>query len=291
MPNKAVTGPIAIVGGDPREKTIAALAAKQCADVRIFGFPLPDPAIDGVTVSTSPRDAAQGAHALVLPLPGMKGLSVFAPQSKEPVVVDRSVLEVLAPGAKVICGHASLEFSGLAKELGLALSEYEEDLAGRIARAPAIAEGAVARIVTDTTSTIHGARIAVLGFGVIAEHVAAALAALHGVVTVFARSEAQQSAAKAAGHAVEPLSNLVNKLANFDVIVSAIPAPILNSELLKAVPDTTTVFDLASPPGSVDHSAGAALGKKVIWARGLGATSPVSVGRAQWALIEGLLRA
>ena len=193
-------------------------------------------------------------------------------------------------GARIICGHASSEFSALAAEYGLALLEYEEDMDGRVARAPAIAEGAVARIVTETTSTIHGARIAVLGFGVIAEHVAAALAALHGEVTVFARSEAQQSSARTANHAVESLASLAGKLAEFDLIVSAIPAPVLSAELLKAVPPTTTIFDLASPPGSVDHVAGAALGKKVVWARGLGATSPVSVGRAQWTLIERLLR-
>ncbi len=290
MSKDTVMGPIAIVGGDPREQTIAALAVQQTTDVRVFGFPLPDAAIDGVTIATSAREAAQNARALVLPLPGMKGVSVFAPQAKEPVVVDHSVLEVLAPGARIICGHASSEFSALAAEYGLALLEYEEDMDGRVARAPAIAEGAVARIVTETTSTIHGARIAVLGFGVIAEHVAAALAALHGEVTVFARSEAQQSSARTANHAVESLASLAGKLAEFDLIVSAIPAPVLSAELLKAVPPTTTIFDLASPPGSVDHVAGAALGKKVVWARGLGATSPVSVGRAQWTLIERLLR-
>lgn len=290
MSKQAATGAISIIGGDPREQTIAALAAAGFGPVRAFGFPMPDNAIPGVTVAASALEAARGASVLILPLPGMKGLSVFAPQSKEPVVIDRAVLEGLAPGARVICGHASADFSALLNDLGIKLFEYEEDLAGRVARAPAIAEGAISRIVLETHSTIKDARIAVLGFGVVAEHVAAALKALHGRVTVFARSADQREAARAGGHSIEPLQSLPDHLDGFDMIVSVIPALVLDADLLARVPDTCTVFDLASPPGSVDHSAAAQLKKKVIWARGLGSTSPVSVGRAQWALIEALLR-
>jgi dipicolinate synthase subunit A len=291
MSREAATGTIAIIGGDARERTIAALAAQTGRNVRIFGFPLPDIALPGVTVASSPVEAAHGSDALILPLPGMKGLSVFAPQSRDPITIDRSVLEALAPGARIICGHASAEFAALAGSFDLKLFEYEEDIAGRVTRAPAIAEGAVARIVLDTDATIHGARIAVLGFGVVAEHVAAALAALHGRITVFARSAEQRAAASAAGHAVEPLDGLAGKLDGFDVVVSVIPAPVLTAQVLERIPATCTVFDLASPPGSADHTAAVGLGKKVIWARGLGATSPVSVGRAQWSLIERLLHA
>ena len=289
MTHNPMRGIVAIVGGDVRERTIAALAAERYRDVRVFGFPLPEAPIPRVRAATSAIEAARCATALILPLPGMKGLSVFAPQSAEPIVVDRALLSVLRPDARIICGHASPEMATLAQDLGLPLVEYEHDLPGRIARAPAIAEGAIARVIQETEQTIRGSRVAVLGFGVVAAHVAAAHAALGAEVAVFARSAEQRRAADTAGFSSQPLDFCVDNLAKFDLVISAIPAPILTEDVLASIPENCIIFDLASPPGSVDHTAAARLGRKVVWARGLGATSPVSVGRAQWSIIEQLL--
>lgn len=281
---------IALIGGDEREREIARLAAASGARVVAYGIPEPQAPIADVAFAASAAEAAAGATVLLLPLPGMQGLTVFAPRHAASIAVDRTVLSRLAPQARVFCGHASPEFADLARELKLTVHEYEADTAGRLARAPAIVEGTIARIVGNTDRTIHGARIAVIGYGVIGAYVAAGLRALGAETWVFARSREQRAGALASGHRAADPAELAAGIAGFDMVVSTTPARVVSGELLARVAPDAVVFDLASPPGSVDHEAAARLGTKVVWARGLGSTSPVTVGQAQWSVIEALLR-
>ncbi|MGE0749728.1 MAG: dipicolinate synthase subunit DpsA [Variibacter sp.] len=275
---------VAIIGGDRREQEIARAAAATGATVRAFGFPWPDGGIDRVTLASSPREAATGADIVLLPLPGMTGNTVFSPQVAAPVVVDRAVLEGMAPGGLVMGGTANAPLTAAINDLGLTFVGYEHDEAGRIARAPAIAEGAIARIITDTDFTIRGAAVAQIGYGVVGQHVATALKALGAKTHVLARQAAQQDAARAAGHLASSLP-APEVLSAADILVNTAPALVVDEAVLMATRPDCVIFDLASPPGGVDRDAAARLGRRFVWARGLGATAPQSVGRAQWDVI------
>ena len=64
-------------------------------------------------------------------------------------------------------------------------------------------------------------------------------------------------------------------------------------EQLKLLPKHALLVDVAAPPGTIDREAAAELGLKAVWARGMGARAPITVGRSQWSgisrRIEGIL--
>jgi dipicolinate synthase subunit A len=67
-----------------------------------------------------------------------------------------------------------------------------------------------------------------------------------------------------------------------DIVVSSIPAPVLDRALLETLPRHALLVDLAAPPGGIDREAVQALGLKFVWARGMGSRAPITVGRSQW---------
>lgn len=280
---------LAIVGGDRREQEIAREAVRSGATVRVYGFPLPVEGIPGASVAGSPQEAAAGADILLLPLPAMTGSAVFSPDAAEPIIIDQAVLSGMNAGGLVLGGSADAAFDELVGASGLTFMGYEHDEASRVARAPAIAEGAIARIVSETQRTINGASIVQIGYGVVGRQLAGALRALGARTAVVARSRLRQEEARACGHlsASDPAD--IAYLREADLLINTAPARVIDKAVLSMIPESCVVIDLASPPGGVDREEAARLNRRVVWARGLGATSPVSVGRAQWTVIAGLI--
>lgn len=118
-------------------------------------------------------------------------------------------------------------------------------------RVPAIVEGTIARIVENTDCTIHGARIAVVGYGIVGAHVAAGLRALGSDTHVFARNREQRTAALAVGHRADDLSELATMLPEMDMVVSSPPVRVMTEELLNRLRPGCVVFDLSSPPAAL----------------------------------------
>lgn len=280
---------LAIVGGDRREQEIAREAVRSGATVRIHGFPVPAEGIAGATLADSPQEAAKDADVLLLPLPSMIGSTVFSPEATGAVVVDNKVLSVMRAGGVVLGGSADAAFEKLIVTANLAFIGYEHDEEGRIARAPAIAEGAIARIVSETQRTINGANIVQIGYGVVGRQLADTLRALGAHTAVSTRDPIRQEEARARGHLCMSNIAVTTYLADADLLINTVPALVVNERLLSAIPEGCLVIDLASPPGGVDREAAVRLRRRVVWARGMGATSPVSVGRTQWAVVAKLI--
>jgi dipicolinate synthase subunit A len=277
---------IAVIGGDEREVALAEAAATTGARVRTYGFPRAEMPPRGCESARSEIEAATDASILVLPLPGMTGERVFAPRTPVPVIINAEVLGALAQNAIVVSGDAKPELAQLVTAAGRRLVVYEHDRIGRAARAGAVAEGAIARIVQETPFTIDGSRAALLGYGVVGTRVAAGLRALGAEVTVCVRSSAQRGEAIMARHKALDVVELTKHLREFDFVLTTVPTHLVNHDFLAQMPEDLIIFDLASPPGGVDHEAARSLNRKTVWVRGLGASAPVTVGRAQWKTIE-----
>ncbi|MCC7046462.1 MAG: serine carboxypeptidase [Alphaproteobacteria bacterium] len=289
---------IAIVGGDRREQEIARLAAATGARVKAYGFPLPPDGmggIGGVGVAADAGDALDGARFALFPMAGMKDGLLYAPQSPAPIRPDASVLKRMAPGAHIILGHADAGLKAAAAKLGIQLHEREHDKELRMSRAPSVIEGALSVIVQNTEITIHNAQIAVFGYGPLGSLLAHALHGLGAKVHVVARNGYQRAAAVALGLEASTLEDASDLAAKLDLLVSTVPSRILERPYLSRLRRGILVMDMASPPGSIDLDAAKELGHRAIWARGLGARAPLTVGRYQWSsarrLIEGLCQA
>jgi dipicolinate synthase subunit A len=274
---------IAIVGGDRREQEIARCAAASGAQVRAFGFPWPEGGIAGVRHAASARDALAGADVALFPIPGIApDGALFAPQSPQRIVPDREVLSGMRAPAHIILGWGDPKLKAHAEALGITLHEYEWDEDLMLLRGPAIVEGMVRVIIENTDITIHRASVCLVGQGTIGSLATRTLIALGARCHVAARSPVQRAAAYAAGAEPHELQALAGVLPTTDILVSSVPAPVVDRALLERLPGHALVLDLAAPPGGIDREAAQALGLKFVWARGMGARAPVTVGRSQW---------
>jgi dipicolinate synthase subunit A len=274
---------IAVVGGDRREQEIARCAAATGAQVRAFGFPWPDKGIDGVTRAGSLHEALAGTDVALFPIPGIApDGALFAPQSAERIVPDAASLGAMRKPAHIVLGWADPKLKAHCASLGISLHEYEWDEDLMLLRGPAIVEGMLKVLIDNTDITIHKARICAVGHGTIGALVTRTLYALGAHVHVAARNPVQRAAAFAAGAEPHELDELPQLFPNMDIIISSVPSRVIGREVLELLPKSALLVDLAAPPGGIDHDAAKELGLKSIWARGLGARAPVTVGRSQW---------
>ena len=274
---------IAVVGGDEREREIARLAAATGADVRAYGFPWPEGGIDGVRHAGSAREALEDARIALFPIPGIAhDGTLFAPAAGTGILPDRDLLSAMAPGAHIVLGEPDAGLDAAARELGIALHEYESDRELMLLRGPAICEGALQLAIEHTDVTIHASPVAVVGQGTIGTLMTRTLVALGARVHVFARNPVQRATAHAAGARAHPLDELVDLAPTLAMVFSTVPAPVVGPAVLEALPSGTLVMDLSAPPGGVDLEAARRLGHRTVWARGMGRRAPVTVGASQW---------
>lgn len=274
---------IAVVGGDEREQEIARLAATTGATVRAYGFPWPAGGVAGVELASTARQALDGAHYALLPIPGIAADgSLFAPEAPEPIVPDAELLRHLAPGAGIVLGQSDDGLREAAGQLGLRLREYEHDTELMLLRGPAIIEGALQIAIERTDVTIHDATVAVVGHGNIGRLLTRTLVLLGAHVHLFARNPVQRADAYTAGATPHPITEFTTLAPQLDMVFSTVPNAVVSAQMLQAVPRGGLVMDLAAPPGGIDLAAAEALGHRAVWARGLGRRAPVTVGRSQW---------
>jgi dipicolinate synthase subunit A len=275
-----------MLGGDAREREIARLAASTGAQVRGYGFPWPSEGIPGVDQAPDPGAALAGAHVALFPVPGMADGALFAPAASGPIVPSPDLLRLMAPGATIILGRADDRLRRAAEQAGVSLREYEDDQELMLLRAPAVVEGVLGAAIGATDVTIHSADIAVVGYGNIGSLLALTLVRLGGRVRVVARNPVQRAHAEAVGAEPLPLEALPALAPELDMLFSTVPEQVVGPEVLRSLKSGALIVDIAAPPGGVDLDLARALGHEAIWARGMGARAPVTVGRSQWKGIE-----
>jgi dipicolinate synthase subunit A len=274
---------IAIVGGDRREQEIARCAVAAGAQVRAYGFPWPEQGIEGVRHAANAREALEGADIALFPIPGIApDGALFAPQCAERIIPDAAMLGGMRRPGHIILGWADPKLKAHCETLGIRLHEYEWDEDLMLLRGPAIVEGMLKVLIENTDITIHRAKVCLVGQGTIGSLVTHTLLALGARVHVAARNAVQRAAAHAAGAESHELSALADVLPGTDIVISSVPARVLGREHLRKLPPHALLVDLAAPPGGIDRDAAQELGLKFVWARGLGARAPITVGRSQW---------
>lgn len=278
---------IAIVAGDRREQEIARCARATGARVRAFGIPWPEKGIEGVQLCTSFAEAVEAANFALFPIPGIApDGALFAPFHSGRIIPDKDALSRMKSPAHIILGWADKNLKTACEELSIRMHEYEWDEELMLLRGPAIVEGLLKVLIENTEITLHNAVVCQIGQGTIGTLVTHALIALGARVHVAARNPVQRAAAYAAGAMVHELSELGTIVPTADIIVTSVPALMLDAALLARVAPSTLIVDIAAPPGGIDRQAAETLNIKTVWARGLGNSAPVTVGRSQWSGIR-----
>lgn len=274
---------IAIVAGDTREQEIARCAVKAGAAVRAYGFPWPDEGIEGVYHATDAADALKGADIALFPIPGISAEgALFGPKCPEKIIPTREILEGMKRPGDIILGWADPNLKGHCEALGITLHEYEWDVDLMLLRGPAIVEGVLKVIIENTQITIHKSNVCLVGQGTIGSLLTKTLVGLGAHVHVAARNPVQRAAAYAAGAASLTLEQLPEVLRTTDILIGSVPKRLLQRNQLELLPKRALLVDVAAPPGTIDRDVAAELGLKAVWARGMGARAPITVGRSQW---------
>jgi dipicolinate synthase subunit A len=209
----------------------------------------------------------------------------------ERVIPTREALAGMRAPANIILGWADANLKGHAEALDIGLHEYEWDRELMLLRGPAIIEGMLRLMIERTEFTIHRSRVVQVGQGAIGALATRALVALGARVHVAARNPEQRAGAYAAGADTSDLDRLPEVLHEADIILTTVPARVLERPLLERIRPATLIVDMSAPPGGVDWDVARELGLNTVWARGLGGRAPITVGRSQWGGIRSRIEA
>ena len=191
------------------------------------------------------------------------------------------LLRAARPGTLALGGMLSVEAKAIAAEAGVELVDYfaREELT--IRNAIPTAEGCIGILLRESTRTLWGANILLLGFGPVGQALGVRLAALGADVTVCARRPEQRALAESLGLRSAELARLGALAPAFDRVVNTIPAPVLTEPVLTALRPGSLIVDLASQPGGTDFAAARRLGHRAFHTLSLPAVcAPETAGEA-----------
>lgn len=268
----------AVIGGDMRIAHLAALLAEDGHEVSTFALEKAVTA-DKIHRKSSAAEAAKAADCVILPLPvsAQRGL-LNAPLSAGEYTLEK-IINSIEPGTLVCGGRIDEQTRTMADVQRLALCDYFEREELAVSNAVATAEGAIGIIMQETSITIWGSRILVIGFGRVGKLLAHRLSALGAQVSVSARSCGDKAWIRAYGYSPLDTNALEGDLPGFDVVVNTVPATVLGAARLARLRPGVLCLDLASKPGGMDFAAAAELGVHAVWALSLpGEVAPESSG-------------
>ena len=268
---------VSVIGGDLRQITVAHELKKEGYHIFLYGF---DKDINLPELEKEEDvDYALGSDIIILPVPvTFDGIHINSPYSENPLLIEE-FLDGITPSAIVFGGQIKPNFAKALEEKGIKFFDYlsREELA--IRNAIPTAEGAIKIAIEETPITINGSKCLVLGYGRIGKILAKMLAGLGADVTVEARKYADLAMIDFHGYGALSISDLKNKIKDYDIIFNTVPALLIDYDALSIMKKDSLIIDLSSRPGGVDFNVAKELGIKTIWALGLpGKIAPVTSG-------------
>ncbi len=227
---------------------------------------------------------------VVLPFPyNTSDETIRCPLSAQ-AIKSNQILRQMKSNQLLLAGRADIALQNLAKLYNVHLIDYGEREELLILNAIPTVEGALEIAMKETSSTIHGSRCLVLGYGRIGKLLAKSLHSLGAITTVSARKQRDLAWVSAYGYHKIPFTELIHHIGNFDLIFNTVPTTIIDYHMLSALPDSTLIIVLASKPGGIDFGTDKILHKKVIWALPLpGKVAPKTAGKIIKDTIQNIL--
>ena len=255
-----------MIGGDRRQEVLLELLRKD-------GYPA---AAYGVAGEKDWEEAVS-AEVVLLPLPLCREGDTLNIACENRGAV--ALFQRLRRGQLILAGQVKPAQTVEALELGLNLIDYFRREELTVANAAATAEGTVQVILERLDRSLLGSRCLVLGFGRIGKLLSYRLAAMGAHVTAAARRPESLAWARAYGYQALNIEKLEGGLAEFDVVVNTVPAPVLGASRLRELKPGCLCIDVASVQG-IDSAAAEELGLPNTWARALpGKLVPRTAGR------------
>lgn len=288
---------LALLGGDLRQIALADWMSAYGAEVFCYGLPQ-DRLPSGAHRCASVERAIEISDAVILPIPvSRNGIDLNCPLADKLPPTSLDEIFSLVGDRRLLGGSFSPSLKRDALKKGIKVIDYFELEELKIRNSVLAAEGALSIAMDNLNISIFGSKSAVIGYGRLAKSLVPMLRSLGSSVTVAARKSVDLAWAVSYGcnalkigfgeHGISTLSSLAD---GYDVIFNTVPYWLFDEEVIKLLPSSTLIIDLASAPGGVDLKAAEKHNITVIPALSLpGKYAPVSAGRLLGEYLCGLL--
>ncbi len=245
--------------------------------LRRSGLPVKTWQVPGMeNEATGLVEALSGADLVLLPREPFQGeMLEIAGETVEAALLPR----MLNAGATVMAGSIPVEVEAWLQDQGLSCVSYLELESYQMVNGEITAEGALQYMLRQTTRTLRGARILVIGWGRIGKFLSRKLRDLGAKVTVTARRPGQRAEIECLGMRSDETGSYRRGLSDYDVVVNTVPACVLSADQGRSLKKDCLLLELASAPGGF---APELQGKRrVLMAPGLpGITAPETAGES-----------
>ena len=270
---------IAVVGGDLRSVKLVEMLEKDGYDVSVYGLENADILNQYASIKkcSSIDEVIEENDIIIGPIPFSSNKNeINMLFSNEKLEVEEFFNKITA-NKVVIAGSISEDYVKKAEASGAKVIDIlkREELA--VLNAISTAEGTMNIAIQETTRTLHGSNVLVMGFGRVGKVLAKMLDGIGANVYCEARKNVDLAWVKAYGYHPIHLNDLDEHLGKFDIIINTIPFIVLDDKKLDLIKQNCLIIDIASNPGGVDKNAAKAKGIKSIWALSLpGKVAPVT---------------
>lgn len=269
---------IAVIGGDLRIVKLVEMLAKDGYEVSIYGLEKAESIakIENVKQYENIKETVKNAEVVIGPIPlSSNNIEINTPFSDNTVTLEQVADGI--EGKKFIAGNIKKELYNLTEGRNVQIIDLLDREELVVLNTISTAEGAIQIAMEETTRTIHGSNILVLGFGRVGKILANMLKGIGANIYCEARKNVDLAWIKAYGYEPVRLNEINNNLNKFNIIINTIPAMVLDEEKIKLLNEDCLVVDLASNPGGVDRTAAKKHGIKTIWALSLpGKVAPLT---------------
>ncbi len=270
---------IAVVGGDLRSVKLVEMLEKDGHNVGVYGLENADilNQYASITKYNTIDEAIENNDIIIGPIPfssNQKEINMLF--SNEKLDVD-TFFDKLTANKILIAGNIREDYVKIAENKNAKVIDIlkREELA--VLNAISTAEGTINIAIKETTSTLHGSNVLVMGFGRVGKVLSKMLEGIGANVYCEARKNVDLAWVKAYGYHPIHLNDLDKHLDKFDIIINTIPFVVLDDKRLDLIKQNCLIIDIASNPGGVDKNAAKAKGIKTIWALSLpGKVAPVT---------------
>jgi dipicolinate synthase subunit A len=267
---------IAVVGGDLRVIKLIEMLVKDGYKVYTYALENSEELLSMDTVEMCPtlEETVKECKVVVGPLPlSSDRKRISAPFGRNDVTLEEFI-ECLE-GKKLIAGNIIIKDE--LEEKGIESIDLFRREEFTVLNTIATAEGTIQLAMEETSRTVHGSNVLVMGFGRIGKVLANMLDGIGAKVYCEARKDEDIAWIKAYGYNPIHLNDLNEHLGKFDIIINTIPFQVLDKDRLELVNPEVVIIDIASNPGGVDRFAAKQKGIKLIWALSLpGKVAPIS---------------
>lgn len=257
----------AIAGGDKRTAHMAAVFARKGYKVICFGTvePLMD---NNIYTAHTLQEAVTNSSVLICGIPFQKdGFLYF---EKMPFPIPLSELHrILQKHHTIFGGMIPEDFRKICDSREIHCYDFLMEEPLTIRNAVAAAEGAVLEALLHKDTLLHLSSTLVLGYGRCAKVLADKLKGLSAQVTVCSEHPQELAYAHSLGFYTIPLSELPQKIDQFEYIFNTIPAQILTRPCLEKMQKESLIIDIASNRTGVDYEAATSLQRSVLFCPGL----------------------